>query len=113
MKTAYLINCHKNMKHVSRLVHRLHSEDSHIFIHVDKKVSEDDFNSLFSYTSDLKYCYISKTRIDGKLDDRSLVDIVMVLISDAKKKCRTEFDSLFIFCEYEWPRLSNQTIEIH
>ena len=85
MKTAYLINCHKNMKHVSRLVHRLHSEDSHIFIHVDKKVSEDDFNSLFSYTSDLKYCYISKTRIDGKLDDRSLVDIVMVLISDANK----------------------------
>lgn len=85
MKTAYLINCHKNMKHVSRLVHRLHSEDSHIFIHVDKKVPEDIFKSLFSYTSDLKYCYISEIRMDGKLDDRSLVDIVMVLISNAKK----------------------------
>lgn len=73
------------MQHVSRLAHRLHSEDSHIFIHVDKKVSQNVFDSLKSFTSDLKYCYISETRIDGKLDDRSLVDIAMLLIADAKK----------------------------
>ncbi len=85
MKIAYLINCHKNMKHVARLAHRLHSENSHIFIHVDKKASQETYESLFSYTKDLPYCYISKTRIDGKLDDRSLVDIVMVLIADAKR----------------------------
>ena len=85
MKTAYLINCHKNMQHVSKLAHRLHTEDSHIFIHVDKKVPQEVYQSLHSLTSDLKYCYISTTRIDGKLDDRSLVDIVMVLVSDAKQ----------------------------
>lgn len=89
MKTAYLINGHKNMQHIARLAHRLHSEDSHIFIHVDKKVPNNIYNSLFSYTSDLKYCYISNFRIDGKLDDRSLVDIVMTLISDAKKVEKT------------------------
>ena len=85
MKTAFLINCHKNMQHVSRLAHRIHTEDSHIFIHVDKKVSHEVYQSLQLLTSDLKYCYISKTRIDGKLDDRSLVDISMTLVSDAKK----------------------------
>ncbi len=85
MKTAYLINCHKNMNHVSRLAHRLHSEDSHVFIHVDKKVSQEIYNSLCSSVADLKYCYVSESRINGKLDDRSLVDIVMVLIADAKK----------------------------
>ena len=84
MKIAYLINCHKNIKHVARLAHRLHSENNHIYIHVDKKVSEEIYKSLFSYTSDLEYCFISEMRIDGKLDDRSLVDIVMHLISFAK-----------------------------
>lgn len=72
------------MKQVSRLAHSLHSEDNHVFIHVDKKVPDDIIKNLFSYTRDLKNCYISTSRIDGKLDDRSLVDIVMVLISDAK-----------------------------
>ncbi len=85
MKTAYLINCHKNIKHVSRLAHRIHSENNHIFIHVDKKASPEVYESLLSYTSDLKNCYISEKRINGKLDDRSLVDIVMTLISDAKQ----------------------------
>lgn len=85
MKTAYLINCHKNMQHVSRLAHRLHTEDSHVFIHVDKKVPQEAYQSLHSLTNDLKYCYISATRIDGKLDDRSLVDIAMLLVSDAKQ----------------------------
>ena len=85
MKIAYLINCHKNMKHVSRLAHRIHSEDSHVFIHVDKKVDDHEIESLRSYTCDLNHCYISEVRIDGKLDDRSLVDIVMTLISDAKR----------------------------
>lgn len=36
-------------------------------------------------TKDLQYCYISKTRINGKLDDRSLVDIVFALVKDAKQ----------------------------
>jgi hypothetical protein len=85
MKTAYLINCHKNIDHVSRLAHRLHSEDSHIFIHIDKKVSQEIYNSLCLSVADLKYCYVSESRINGKLDDRSLVDIVMTLIADSKK----------------------------
>ncbi|MBO5892021.1 MAG: hypothetical protein J6Q30_04835 [Oscillospiraceae bacterium] len=85
MKTAYLINCHKNMDHVARLAHRLHSENSHIFIHVDKKVPLEMYENLQFLTRDLKHCHISKTRINGRLDDRSLVDIVFALISDAKQ----------------------------
>lgn len=88
MKTAYLINCHKNMKYVARLAHRLHSENSHIFIHVDKKVPPEMYKELQSLTCDLKYCYISRSRINGKLDNRSLVDIVFALISDAKQIAR-------------------------
>ena len=84
MKTAYLINCHKNMKHVARLAHRLHSEDAHVFIHVDKKASKNDYDTLRFLTRDLEYCYVSNTRMDCKLDDRSLVDVVFTLISDAK-----------------------------
>lgn len=88
MKTAFLINCHKNMKQVARLAHRLHSQDNHIFIHVDRKVSHEDYTALFSLTGDLEHCHISSTRIDGKLDNRSLVDITMVLVSDAKRIAR-------------------------
>lgn len=84
MKTAYLINCHKDMLSVSRLAHRLHTENSHIFIHVDKKVSRDIYESLISDVSDLENCYVSSVRIDGKLDDRSLVDINIALVSFAK-----------------------------
>ena len=85
MKIAYLINCHKNMDHVAQLAHRLHSDNSHIFIHVDKKVSQETYDLLLSLTGDLGHCFICQTRIDGKLDDRSLVDIVMILISYAKQ----------------------------
>lgn len=85
MLTACLINCHKNMKHVARLAHRLHSENTHIFIHVDKKVSQEEYEELHIRTSDLKNCYISKTRINGMLDNRSLVDIAFTLVSDAKR----------------------------
>ncbi len=88
MKTAYLINCHKNMKHVSRLAHRIHTQDSHIFIHVDKKVSDKEYNNLLLLTNDLEYCYISKTRIDARLDNRTLVDVVFVLVAEAKQFAR-------------------------
>lgn len=85
MKIACLINCHKNMKHVARLAHRLHSENTHIFIHVDKKVPQHEYEELHMLTGDLAHCHISKTRINGKLDNRSLVDIVFALVSDAKQ----------------------------
>ena len=85
MKIAYLINCHKNMDHVAKLAHCIHSDNSHIFIHVDKKVSQETYDLLLSLTADLEHCFICQSRIDGKLDDRSLVDIVMILISSAKK----------------------------
>ena len=79
MKTAYLINCHKDMQVVARLAHRIHSENSHIFIHVDVKVAKEEYEELHSATNDLKHCFISTVRLNGKLDDRSLVDINMLL----------------------------------
>lgn len=85
MKTAYLINGHKNMKQISRLAHRIHTEDSHVFIHIDKKVPLEEYEYLHSLVSDLEHCYISKTRINGRLDNRSLVDIVFALIFDVKQ----------------------------
>lgn len=85
MKTAYLINCHKDMEFVARLAHRIHSEDSHVFIHIDEKVTKDKYEFLISATNDLKHCYVSKVRVNGKLDDRSLVDINMLLIAYAKQ----------------------------
>ena len=85
MKTAYLINCHKDMQVVARLAHRIHSENSHIFIHVDVKVAKEEYEELHSATNDLKHCFISTVRLNGKLDDRSLVDINMLLVAFAKQ----------------------------
>ena len=85
MKTAYLIICHKDAQHVSRLVHRIHSENSHVFVHVDKNASNEFYNDLCARISDLKYCKVLEERKHGVLDDRSLVDISMMLVACAKK----------------------------
>ena len=85
MKTAYLIACFKDMQHVSRLAHRIHSENSHVFIHVDINTSKEDYESLCISVSDLNNCYVLEERMHGILDDRSLVDISMMLVAYAKK----------------------------
>ena len=87
MKVAAMIICHKNLVQVQRLVRALSHPDIDVFVHIDQKCKED-----FQITrSDAGNLYFVEKRISGYLDDRSLIDITLSMITLAKgveeKRC--------------------------
>lgn len=78
---AAMIMCHKNLDQVNRLVQAISHPEIDIFIHIDRKCSEDykinrkDSGGLF----------FVENRISGYLDDRSLIDITLSMVSLAKR----------------------------
>ncbi len=54
MKIVYLIVAHNRFDQLARLVHRIQAENVHILIHIDAKVSKDQFGSLNDLLSTYK-----------------------------------------------------------
>lgn len=80
---AILIMCHKNLHQVERLVAQCSSSQTQIIIHIDHKacVETADIERLQTKWG----VFFTDTRLSGSLDDRSLVDIAMVMVKKAKK----------------------------
>lgn len=81
---AIMIMCHKNLDQVERLINRCLSIETRIFLHIDKKFYVDE-NRLLSFIEKFKgRVFLANERISGCIDDRSLVDITMLMIKKAK-----------------------------
>ena len=86
-KNLYMIMCHKNLEQVLRLAkHITKNPDSDVVVHVDISVPDDEFQSFCSLANDIPNLYITEKRIKGILDDRSLVDIVFIMIEYVRAK---------------------------
>ena len=77
---AAMIMCHKNLDQVNRLVQAISHPEIDIFIHIDRKCTEDHTIGR----EDQGGIYFVENRISGYLDDRSLIDITLSMIKLAK-----------------------------
>lgn len=79
---AAMIMCHKNLEQVKRLIQALDHPEIDVFVHIDQKCKED-----FPITTEDSAggLYFVENRISGYLDDRSLIDITLSMITLAKK----------------------------
>ncbi len=99
---AAMIMCHKNLKQVQRLVQALSHPEVDIFIHIDSKCTE---NYLITRL-DSGNIYFVKDRISGYLDDRSLIDITLSMITLAKseeEKKSKHYEYFMLFSGQDYP----------
>lgn len=80
MKIAYLILCHKNLEQIKRLVHRLSTLNSDIYIHMDKKthLSKEDICKLKQLNNGR--IYFAANRFKTYLFSYSLISATLELI---------------------------------
>ena len=80
---AILVMCHKDFDQVKRLINRCISNETRIIVHIDKKsnITNGEIEEMASSHG----VYLTDERLNGFLDDRSLVDITMLMIDKAHK----------------------------
>lgn len=83
-----MIICHKNIEQIFLLVNSLMSEMSDIVVHVDSSVDEAEFQRLIDRYQGEESVFVVRKRMKGKLDDRSLVDIVLLMVDYVRAKGR-------------------------
>ena len=93
-----MIMCHKNFDQVYRLAKRCMSESTRVIIHVDEKVHGIDSEICAIFTMRGGGGYLTRRRISGFVDDRSLVDITMLLIERAHQIEKEENIHFDYFC---------------
>lgn len=99
---AAMIMCHKNLEQVQRLVRALNHPEVDIFLHVDQKCTE-DYQISKPESSDL---YFVENRISGYLDDRSLIDITLSMITLAKnveEKTHKHYEYFMLLSGQDYP----------
>ena len=80
MKIAYLILAHNTPRHLRRLITRLSSIPSRIFIHLDKKSNADDFSGIKG-----RNIHFTQERVPVFWGDFSLVEAILILLKTAIK----------------------------
>ena len=85
-KNLFMIICHKNLDQVLRLAKKLITQNSDVIVHIDSTVSDTEYNSFIAQQKSIENLYVADKRIKGRLDDRSLVDIVFIMINCVKSK---------------------------
>lgn len=99
---AAMIMCHKNLEQVHRLVRALSHPEIDIFIHIDQKCTEN-----YQITrSDSGNIFFVEKRISGYLDDRSLIDITISMITLAKnveEKTCGHYKYFMLFSGQDYP----------
>ncbi len=84
MKKAILIIAHKNQEQLEQLVNKFRkSSDFDVFVHIDKKWRDFHRDSFIDNTKESN-CVLLNRRLSGTLDDYSLVEIALYLLSSAK-----------------------------
>lgn len=83
---ACLIMGHKNPLQIIRLAKRLiKNEENDVFIHLDSMMKKEDIVCVDRFCDENSRAYLCSKRIHGILDKRSLVDIVFIMLSEAKE----------------------------
>lgn len=82
MKHAYLILAHSSKKLLKELIQALDDVRNDIYIHLDKKVKFDisDLSTKYSYL------YILPQRLDARWGDYSLVEVEILLMTEASSR---------------------------
>ena len=83
-KNLFMIMCHKNLSQVLLLSKTVLSDNSDVIVHVDSAVGDDEYTDFLEAAKDIPNLYITRKRIHGVLDTRSLVDIVFIMIEHIK-----------------------------
>ena len=108
MKIAYLINSHKNIKQLERLVAKLKRDESDIFIHIDKKVDAAGYDLIIS--SLCKYnVMMVEDRVDVKWGEFSQVEATIHGLA-AISKNNNAYDYIFFISGQDYPIKSNACI---
>jgi len=102
MKIAYLILAHKNPQQLSRLINKLESRNTKIFIHIDKKSNIKQFKRIIS-----PYVKIIPQREDGKW---GRIGLVKAMISGLKVIAKEKFDYVLLLSGQDYPIKSNEVI---
>lgn len=82
---AYLIMAHNNFEQLKKLVECIDYKDNDIYIHIDKKVKNIDYNNIEKNVVYSKIYWINK-RINVKWGDYSQVKCEMLLLKKAFEK---------------------------
>ena len=90
-----MIMCHKNFDQVFRLAKRCTSESTKVIVHIDSK-SNDISDEMYAKLTSVGY--LTDRRISGFIDDRSLIDITMLLIEKAHQIEKEENIHFDYFC---------------
>jgi len=84
MRFAYLICAHGSFKLLKRLIMRLDDENNDIYVHVDKKAGDMDFNDFVQSAKMSKVIFL-KDRLDVRWGDVSQVNVTMKLLETAMR----------------------------
>ncbi len=109
MKINYLILAHKELGQLDRLIQNLEGENTHFFIHIDKKVSLKDIKRLGSYGNPC--VTFIKHRKDIAWGGFNMIIATLSLLKAAMASVGKE-DSYFILLSgQDFPIKSNQEIQ--
>ena len=78
--------CHKNAEQILKLINKCSTTNSDVIIHADNKMNIKEYNKIKDFVKDKPNVYLTKERIHGELDTRSLVDIVFIMLKEIKKR---------------------------
>ena len=106
MKIAYLILCHIDPIHVTRLANKLSTKNTDIFIHVDIECDIEQFKSELKYK---KNVYFIDKRVKAYWGGFSAIEAIMNTIMFSKKV--NEYDRYVLLQGLDYPIVSNKTIE--
>lgn len=109
MKLAYIILAHKYPEQLIRLVHRLNTENTSFFVHIDKKTDEKIYNQIVGGLSHFQNVNFLE-RHKCSWGDYSLVKAPINGIKEIFKK-NVDFDWLIILSGQDYPIKSNSQIE--
>ncbi len=97
MKICALIMAHKNAIQLSKMIDALSHPMIDIYLHVDKKwhLSNEEINLISS-----RKVFVIKKRVSCYLDEWSLIEATLLLISEAKKNFDYNYYALFSGQDY-------------
>ena len=84
MKHAYMILAHNNFKILEKLIKQIDYKNNDIFIHVDKKVKDFDFEYFKKIPKTSKIIFCS-SRIDVRWGSYSQIEVMYELLREARK----------------------------
>lgn len=106
MKIAYLILCHTDPIHISRLANKLTEIDSgFVYIHVDNKVSIKEYKDLLKSNSKVKFI---TNRVNVHWGGYSSVKATLNLLDEAYKEYK--YDRFVLLQGLDYPLKSNNEI---